>query len=89
MAKKKMVRRVPQANTPRMYGDGKPSLTSQGVTKAPGTARPASSSGTSFAQRGVENLAREYSYVSGDLKRLAIVAGSLFVFLIVVSFFVR
>ncbi len=90
MAKKKTTRRVPQASAPRMYGDGKPSQAAQVVTKAvPGPARPGSSGGASSGPRGVANLAQEYGYVVGDLKRLAIVASSLFALLVVVRFFIR
>ncbi len=76
MAKKKTTRRVPQSSTPRMYSDGKPSQVAAGAAPASGTgARPA---GGAAAARGPVDLAKEYGYVAGDLKRLGIVAVALF-----------
>jgi hypothetical protein len=75
MAKKKTTRRVPQTSTPRMYGDGKPSQVAAGAAPVSGTGvRPAGGA----AVRGPVDLAKEYSYVAGDLKRLGIVAVALF-----------
>jgi hypothetical protein len=87
MAKKKTTRRVPQSSTPRMYSDGKPSQVA--AASAPTTsasARPAG--GTATAARGPVDLAKEYSYVAGDLKRLGIVAAALFAMLIALSFII-
>ena len=81
MAKKKTTRRAPQTSTPRMYGDGKPSQVAAGAVSASG-ARPA---GSVSAARGPVDLAKEYGYVAGDLKRLGIVAAALFAGLIVLS----
>jgi hypothetical protein len=39
--------------------------------------------------RGAANLAQEYSYVLGDLKRLAIIAGALFAVLVLLGIAVR
>ncbi len=88
MAKKKTTRRVPQASTPRMYGDGKPSQAAAAAapTSSP-NARPASVATT--AGRGPVNLAKEYSYVAGDLKRLGIIAASLFGMLLMLRLFIR
>lgn len=87
MAKKKTTRRVPQAATPRMYGDGKPSQAAQAAAK-PGTARPAAS-GAAASGRGTADLAKEYGYVVGDLKRLFIVAAALFAGLVALSVVIR
>jgi|MudIll2142460700_1097286.scaffolds.fasta_scaffold1777065_1 hypothetical protein len=78
MAKKKTTRRVPQTSTPRMYGDGKPSqVAASGAAPASSAgARPAG--GAAAAARGPVDLAKEYGYVAGDLKRLGIVAAALF-----------
>jgi hypothetical protein len=87
MAKKKTTRRVPQSSTPRMYGDGKPSQVAAGAASTSGaSARPAG--GAAAAARGPVDLAKEYSYVAGDLKRLGIVAAALFAMLIALSFII-
>jgi hypothetical protein len=90
MAKKKINRRVPQAATPRMYGDGKPSQTAQAAAR-PGIARTARqvASGAATSGRGTADLAKEYGYVVGDLKRLFIVAAALFAALAALSIVVR
>jgi len=80
MAKKKTTRRAPQTSTPRMYSDGKPSQVAAGtVPVSSAGARPAG--GAAAAARGPVDLAKEYGYVAGDLKRLAIVAAALFAML--------
>jgi hypothetical protein len=79
MAKKKTTRRAPQTSTPRMYSDGKPSQVAAGTMPA-SSARPAG--GAAAAARGPVDLAKEYGYVAGDLKRLGIVAVALFTGLI-------
>jgi hypothetical protein len=77
MAKKKTTRRAPQTSTPRMYSDGKPSQVAAGTVPASSAgARPAG--GAAAAARGPVDLAKEYGYVAGDLKRLGIVAVALF-----------
>jgi len=82
MAKKKTTRRVPQSSTPRMYSDGKPSQVAAGAAPASATGgRPAG--GAAAAARGPVDLAKEYGYVAGDLKRLGIVAVALFAMLFV------
>ncbi|MCU0500747.1 MAG: hypothetical protein MUC51_03100 [Anaerolineae bacterium] len=87
MAKKKTTRRVPQSSTPRMYGDGKPSQVAAGAAPTSGaSARPAGAAAA--AARGPVDLAKEYSYVAGDLKRLGIVAAALFAMLIALSFII-
>ena len=87
MAKKKTTRRVPQSSTPRMYSDGKPSQVAAGSAPTSGaSARPAG--GAAAAARGPVDLAKEYGYVAGDLKRLGIVAVALFAMLIVLSFII-
>jgi len=87
MAKKKTTRRVPQSSTPRMYGDGKPSQVAAGSAPTSGaSARPAG--GAAAATRGPVDLAKEYDYVAGDLKRLGIVAAALFTMLIALSFII-
>ena len=86
MAKKKSTRRVPQSSTPRMYGDGKPSQVAAGT--APTTGAGARQAGGATAARGPVDLAKEYSYVAGDLKRLGIVAAALFAMLIALSFII-
>lgn len=87
MAKKKTTRRVPQSSTPRMYGDGKPSQVAAGAAPTSGAgARPAG--GVAAAARGPVDLAKEYSYVAGDLKRLGITAAALFAMLIALSFII-
>ena len=86
MAKKKPIRRVPQSPTPRMYGDGKPSQTSQAApAKSGGASRSTGGTATSASARGAANLASEYGYVVGDLKRLFITAGALFALLVVLK----
>jgi hypothetical protein len=88
MAKKKTTRRVPQTTTPRMYGDGKPSQVTAGAMPASSAgARPAG--GAAAAARGPVNLAKEYSYVAGDLKRLGIVAAALFGGLLALRLIIR
>jgi hypothetical protein len=87
MAKKKTTRRVPQTSTPRMYGDGKPSQVTAGAAPASGTGvRPA---GGAAAARGPVDLAKEYGYVAGDLKRLGIVAATLFAGLFALRLIIR
>ncbi len=89
MAKKKPARRVPPSASPRMYGDGKPSAAAQ--AKAGGPQRPAAAATTSnpTGPRSAANLAVEYSYVLGDLKRLGIIAGALFAVLVVLGIVIR
>jgi len=76
MAKKKTTRRSPQTSTPRMYGDGKPSQAAGTVPASSAGARPAG--GAAAVARGPVDLAKEYGYVTGDLKRLGITAAVLF-----------
>lgn len=91
MAKKKMVRRVPSSASPRMYGDGKSSQAAQAAAGKTTTApRPAAGRMSSApVVRGATDLAQEYSYVVGDLKRLGIIAGALFAVLVVLGVVIR
>jgi hypothetical protein len=90
MAKKKtQSQRVPRAADPRMYGDGKPSQQAvAGATSTP-AARPAQpmtrQAGTS--RTVVQSV--DYSYVSKDLRRLAITAAAMFALLIALGFIVK
>lgn len=103
MAKKKTVRRAPTAASPRMFGDGKPSQAAQATagktTPAPRTtadktapraaAGPTRATNGSTIARGAANLAQEYGYVVGDLKRLGIIAGALFTVLVILGVVIR
>ena len=86
MAKKKIVRRVPQSASPRMYGDGKPSVAAQ---VAAGKSPASRAAGGAAIARGAANLAQEYSYVLGDLKRLGIIAGALFAVLVILGVVIK
>ena len=90
MAKKKTVaRRVPRTAEARLYGDGKPSQAVQG--------QPATAARTGgVASRLVGGLARvpvvlsqEYRYVTGDLRRLGMLAVGIFAVLIVLGVIIR
>jgi len=91
MAKKKIVRRAPTSASPRMYGDGKPSQAAQAAAGKPQAGPRPAAGGTAGATvaRGPVNLAQEYSYVVGDLKRLGMIAGALFAVLVVLGIVVR
>lgn len=90
MAKKKVARRVPQTGSPRMYGDGRPSVSAQVEGQKTVTLRPsAAATGAANGPRTVANLAREYSYVLGDLKRLGVIASVLFAVLVLLGIVVR
>jgi len=73
-----------------MYGDGRPSVSAQAEGQRTVTLRPsAAATGAATGPRTVANLAQEYSYVLGDLKRLGMIAGALFAALIVLGIVVR
>ncbi len=88
MAKKKVAaRRVPRSATPRMFGDGKPAQAAQptAAARANGvTSRMAGSTG-----RAPVALSQEYRYVTGDLRRLGLLAVGIFAVLIVLGVVVR
>ncbi|MCX7671717.1 MAG: hypothetical protein N2439_16815 [Anaerolineae bacterium] len=89
MAKKKTVRRVPQTGSPRMYGDGKPSAAAQAAGQKPVIASRTTATPAAPTARGAVNLAQEYHYVLGDLKRLGMIAAALFAALVVLGVVVR
>ena len=105
MAKKKSgARRVPRSVEPRMFGNGKPSKTTQAEKEAPRPAgRPletpgrngvaesrAGGSGRVYnAPRSAVTLAQDYRYVFSDLRRLGILAAATFAVLIVLGFIIR
>lgn len=89
MAKKKTVRRVPQTGSPRMYGDGKPSAAAQAAGQKPVVISRATPTPATATARGPVNLAQEYQYVLGDLKRLGMIAAALFAALVVAGIVVR
>ena len=91
--KKKTARRVPSSADPRMYGDGRPAQLSQ---PASGGTQPASQAGSKpgtaragSAPRGEAPLSQEYGYVPGDLKRLGIIAGTIFAAMVVLGIIVH
>ena len=95
MAKKKtQARRVPWAAESRMYGDGKPSVPSQtaGQTTQPavvaprGVAQPVRTAGSSVR---ASNQPSDYRYVINDLRRLGILAVSVFAVLIALGLIIR
>jgi hypothetical protein len=92
MAKKKtQQRRVPRATDARMYGDGKPSQAAQQAAGVPATAsataRPVN--GQVHAVRVPVTVTTNYDYVRTDLRRLSIVAASIFAVLIVAGLIVK
>jgi hypothetical protein len=75
-----------------MYGDGKPSQAAQiAARKSPVTPRATTggSSTSPTSPRSVANLAQEYGYVFGDLKRLGVIAAALFAILVILGIVVR
>ncbi len=95
MAKKKtQARRVPRAAESRMYGDGKPSApaqtagqTAQPTAAAPrGVAQPVRTAGSSVR---ATNQQGDYHYVIDDLRRLGILAVSVFAVLIALGLIIR
>jgi hypothetical protein len=98
MAKKKtQPRRAPRAADPRMYGDGKPSQAAQQTDTAGRTTNPAAVQPTNGHGRTNVTLPRSvpvtvtqnYDYVKKDLRRLGIVAASIFGILVVLGLIVR
>ena len=88
MAKKKTVaRRVPRTAETRMYGDGRPSAVSQQSNPARPGGVAARVGG--MANRAAVSLSQEYKYVPADLRRLGILAASIFVLLIVLGLVIR
>lgn len=95
MAKKKnQARRVPRASEPRMFGDGKPSVLTQQNGQA-GQQPPAAARNAVQPVRSANTLLRtanvpqDYGYVLSDLRRLAILAASVFVVLIALGLLIR
>ena len=91
MAKKKNKARSVPSNTPRMYGDGRPSNVAR--TPAAGSAAASSGRGSSAAPqapaRSQAGMAAEYKYVVHDLRRLGIQAAATFAVLIILGFVIR
>lgn len=102
--KKSKARRAPRASEPRMYGDGRPSQPAQTQQPAaagtPPTATPSRApaprspgaaprgAGASGAYARVDRVT-DYSYVTGDLRRLGITAAGILAGLIVLGFIVH
>jgi len=80
---KKQKRQVSQSN----------SSSTQGATAAPRSAAPvrAAAAASSYSRRvmGQVEFKPDYSHVISDLKRIGVLAGSFFVILIVLSFFLK
>jgi len=96
MAKKQRVaQRAPRSASPTRYSQGTTSITSAdaaGASGASGAAR--SASGRGQAGRGAKapvqvDYAKEYGHVASDLKRVGLLAASLFAVIIILSFVVR
>jgi hypothetical protein len=99
MAKKKSApRRVPRSTASRTYGDGRPSQTAAAVagdvtpTRPETTVRPVPApavrrglSALGGTARSQVPLSQEYGYVPKDLGRLAILAASTFVIMIILG----
>jgi hypothetical protein len=87
MAKKKS-RKGRARKAPKMYPKGAPTSTS---VKAGGPKQSVDepSASTTRATATGKELREEYWYVYNDLKRIAMVAGTLLAVLIVLSFFIR
>lgn len=92
--KKTQARRMPRAAESRMYGDGKPSVPAQaeGQTARPaaaaprGVAQPVRTAGSSVR---TSNQPSDYHYVIEDLRRLGILAVSVFAVLIALGLIIR
>ena len=102
MAKQKKVqsRRVPRAAEPRMFGDGKPSVSTE-VTPATARgvatpdARGARTAGVTPRSPATGTVARQgagttvdYRYVTSDLRRLGIMAAAILSALVVLGFII-
>ena len=85
MAKK--VRRRPRQASPARYTAPKASPSAQAVTTAVASP-PRAREGASEAVKAV-NFAEEYRYVYEDLRRVAILAGTILLILIALSFIIR
>lgn len=85
MAKKKKKRDKRQKRSaPRMHPKAAPPAASRPKKTAVGKAAP-----TSVAHITESDLSTQYAYVMQDLKRIGVLAGSLFAFLIALSFVLR
>ena len=98
--KNKTPRRVPRSTTPRTFGDGLPPQVHQAVAhsngqtvaeapvvaKAPTSMRRPPRAGEARAQLP---LTTEYAYVMSDLRRLGILAATMFAILVVLGFVVQ
>jgi|YNPNPStandDraft_1061719.scaffolds.fasta_scaffold86251_2 hypothetical protein len=85
MAKK--VRRRPRQASPARYTAPKSTPPAQAVTTATASP-PRARGGASEAVKAV-NFAEEYRYVYEDLRRVAILAGTILLILIALSFIIR
>ena len=84
MAKKKKRSKRQKRSAPRMHPKAAPPSASRSAKAAPGKAAP-----TSVAHIAESDLGTQYAYVVQDLKRIGVLAGSLFAFLIALSFVLR
>ena len=83
--KKKGAYRPTQANLAQPVASGAPA-----APAAPAAARPAWSSGQRMAARSTGTIRSEdYRYIYSDLRRIGILAGSVFAILVVLSFVLR
>ncbi len=86
--------RAPRSASPTRYSQGMTSIApSEGNgTTAAGAGR--SAAGRSFAGRGARaavqvDYAKEYGHVASDLRRVGVLAASLFAVIIILSFVIR
>lgn len=90
MAKKQRVAlRAPRSASPTRYSQG---MTS--IAPSEGNGITGGGAGRSFAGRGARaavqvDYAKEYSHVASDLRRVGVLAASLFAVIIILSFVIR
>ncbi len=91
MAKKQRTVRPPRSADMSRYGGMTSSTPGQPGSVVPAGSPAAASKGTPAAARAAveTDYATEYRYVSSDLRRIALLAGAMFVVLIVLSLVVR
>ncbi len=96
MAKKQRVaQRAPRSASPSRYSQGTASITPANTTSATGASSSArSASGRGLTARGAKaavpvDYAKEYGHVASDLRRVGLLAASLFAVIIILSFVVR
>jgi hypothetical protein len=97
MAKKQRVaQRAPRSASPTRYSQGTASTgTPANTTSATGASSSArSASGRGLAARGAKasvpvDYAKEYGHVASDLRRVGLLAASLFAVIVILSFVVR